>query len=187
MPSETFLMLRSPRSGRLEARTTATTPLPDARPFVGCEMEGGHIQRNLGWLWIVGFFGLLASANAQTASPPATTMQFDGTYAFVSATKVNETSMTTTSTRLRPCWDITARPLTIANGRAKYSGFGRWGPREFDGTAGQQGELTMRSDLPDPHGRYLIMVNGRVDSNGAVRARQMAAYCSYELTWQKTK
>jgi hypothetical protein len=50
-------------------------------------MEGGHMRRNLGWLWIVGFFGLLASANAQTASPPTTTTQFDGTYAFVSATK----------------------------------------------------------------------------------------------------
>jgi hypothetical protein len=49
------------------------------------------MQKRIGWFWIIGFFGLLAAADAQTPSPPAVTTQFDGTYAFVSATKLNET------------------------------------------------------------------------------------------------
>ena len=29
------------------------------------------MQKNIGWLWVVGFFGLLAAANAQTPPPTA--------------------------------------------------------------------------------------------------------------------
>jgi hypothetical protein len=46
-----------------------------------------HMRKDIIWLWTMGSFGLLAAANAQPASPPANT-QFDGVYAFVSATKV---------------------------------------------------------------------------------------------------
>jgi hypothetical protein len=46
------------------------------------------------WLWVVGFFGWLAAADGQTAPPTAVVTQFDGTYAFVSATKMNETYTT---------------------------------------------------------------------------------------------
>jgi hypothetical protein len=51
------------------------------------------MRKEIIWLWTIGFFGLLAAADAQTASPPAANTQFDGTYAFVSATTVNETFM----------------------------------------------------------------------------------------------
>ena len=116
-------MLRSARRARLEAHKTATPPLPDARSFVGCEMEGGHIQRNLGWLWFAGFFGLLASANAQTPSPPAAATQFDGKYEFVSQTNVNETFFTTQTEHVRRCLrpPLKTEPLMIANGEARYT------------------------------------------------------------------
>jgi hypothetical protein len=40
-----------------------------------------------------GIFRLVVAADAQTPSPPAANTQFDGTYAFVSSTRVNETYM----------------------------------------------------------------------------------------------
>ena len=67
-----------------------------------------HMQKNIGWLWIVGFFGLVPAANAQTAAPSAANTQFDGNYAFVSATKVNETYTTTWTTRMGQCGDEAA-------------------------------------------------------------------------------
>jgi hypothetical protein len=30
-----------------------------------------------------------------------------------------------------------------------------------------------------------ININGTIDGNGMVRARQMGSYCSYDLIWQK--
>jgi hypothetical protein len=68
------------------------------------------------------FSVLLAAADAQTPSPPAVT-QFDGTYAFVSSTRVNETYAVPGSNRIGQ-WGRSARaerirpPLTIANGQA---------------------------------------------------------------------
>jgi hypothetical protein len=49
------------------------------------------MQKSVGWAWIVGFLGLLAAADAQTPPPPTSGTQFDGTYVFVSAARVNET------------------------------------------------------------------------------------------------
>jgi hypothetical protein len=48
------------------------------------------MQKQVGWLWIAGPFGFLGAAHAQSVSPPAANTQFDGTYAFISATKLNE-------------------------------------------------------------------------------------------------
>ena len=81
------------------------------------------MRKWIGWLWIVGLFGLVAAAGAQTPSPPAATTQFDGTYAFVSATKVSETYTTGATEHIIRCGDYTAGgPLTIVNGRAYYEG-----------------------------------------------------------------
>ena len=86
------------------------------------------MQTHIGWLWIVGFFGLLAAANAQTALRPAANTQFDGTYAFVSSTKVNETSRDFKNRELQ-CPDRSAGALTILNGAARYMGLRRPGVR----------------------------------------------------------
>jgi hypothetical protein len=52
------------------------------------------MRRRIGLLWILGFFGLLGAADAQTPSPSTTGEPFDGTYRFVSSSKVNATYVT---------------------------------------------------------------------------------------------
>jgi hypothetical protein len=51
------------------------------------------MQKHFVWLWLVGFFGLVVAADAQTPSSSAANTQFDGTYAFVSSTRVNEPTL----------------------------------------------------------------------------------------------
>lgn len=149
------------------------------------------MQEHIGWLSIVGFFGLIAAVNAQTASPPAATTQFDGTYAFVSATKVNETYTTRVTNRLGRCGDYTGRPLTIANGQARYPGRGRLTSAGFEGAVGPRGELALRlASTPATRAAGAspgveIVINGKIVSNGTVRARQIGYGCSYDLIWQK--
>ena len=146
------------------------------------------MHKAVGSLWTVGFFGLLGTADAQTSSPPAASTQFDGTYAFVSATTLNETYMTTWRTRMGRCGDIRRMgPLTIAAGQARYSGFGRVTKEGFAGTVGPQGELTMKLAAPASHSSLgvEIITRGTIDGNGTVRVRQMGRSCSYDLVWQK--
>jgi hypothetical protein len=147
-----------------------------------------YMQKHIGWLRIVGFFGLIPAANAQTASPPAATTQFDGSYAFVSATTLNETYMTTWRTRMGRCGDIRKLgPLTIANGQARYSGFGHVTKEGFNGTVGPQGELALRLAAPASKSSLgvEIITQGKIDGNGTIRARQTSRGCSYDLVWQK--
>ena len=149
------------------------------------------MRKHVGWLWIAGFCGLVAAANAQPASQPAATTQFDGTYAFVSATKVNETYTTKVTNRLGRCGDYTGRPLTIANGQARYPGLGRLTSAGFEGTVGPQGELALRlASTPATRAAGAspgveIIINGKIESDGTVRARQMGYACSYDLIWRK--
>ncbi|MBV8505828.1 MAG: hypothetical protein JOZ11_08490 [Alphaproteobacteria bacterium] len=146
------------------------------------------MKKGFGGWCIIGFFGLMIAANAQTPSPPSATRQFDGTYRFVSATKLNETYMTTWRTRMGQCGDIRRMgPLTIANGQARYSGFGRVTKEGFEGTVGPQGELAMRLAAPASQSSLGVelITRGTVDGNGIVRARQMGRGCSYDLVWQK--
>jgi hypothetical protein len=132
--------------------------------------------------WLVGIFCFSAGAIAQTPSASTAGTRFDGTYAFVSSTKVNET-YSTLSGQMGQCSDRVAGPLTIVNGQARYSGFGRRSPVEFEGMVGLQGELAMRSVS---HGvQYEINISGRVDSIGSARARQNGYICSYDFVWQK--
>jgi len=138
------------------------------------------MHKHAGLLWIVGSFGWFAAADAQTAAPAAGT-QYDGTYAFVSATKVNDTYTTRGSNRLGQCTDRKAGSLVIANGQARL--------RAFEGTVGSQGELSMRN-APSPARRSAspgieVTINGRIDENGTVHAREVRLNCSYDLTWQK--
>jgi hypothetical protein len=143
------------------------------------------MHKPIGWLWIAGFFSLVAAANAQTPSSSAAGIKYDGTYAFVSSTKVNETYMTTGTTRIGRCGGLPPRgPLTIVNGHARYN--------LQEGTVGSQGELAMRFLAPSPFGRcggcspgVEIITRGRIDGNGTVRARRIGYYCSHDLVWQK--
>jgi len=76
-------------------------------------------------------------------------------------------------------------PLTITDGQAKYITGSR---NQFDGTVGAQGELAMRL-APRPGNKNTpgveIIVSGKVDSDGIVKARQSGRLCSYDLTWQR--
>ena len=142
------------------------------------------MQKHIGWLWIVGFFCLLGASDAQTPSPPAANRQFDGTYAFVSSTQVNETYRDFHNRELQCRAARGAGPLTIANGQARYTGLGG---REFEGTVGPRGELAMRSTaaaavkkdwLPGE-----VIVSGRIDDQGTIRARRTGWYCRYDFIW----
>ena len=150
-----------------------------------------HMQKHIGWLWILGFFALLATAIAQTASPPTASTQFDGTYAFVSRTKVNKTYAVLGSNRIGQCGGTATgnhrRPLTIANGQAQYTTVNGL---QYEGTVSSQGELAMRSATPARHGGWAgvgkeRMIFGKIDGGGTVRARQIDYNCSHDLIWQK--
>jgi hypothetical protein len=101
------------------------------------------MDKVIGLLCIIASFGLLAAANAQTSSPPTPNTQFDGTYAFISATRVNETYAVPGSNRIGQCGGTAKAnrlraPLTIANGQAQYTDVNS---HQFEGTVSSQGEL----------------------------------------------
>ena len=143
------------------------------------------MKEHIGVLWVVGFCGSLAIANAQTPSPPTTITQFDGTYAFVSSAKVNEIYYAWGSNRIGQCGDLSPPgPLAIVNGHVRYNA--------QEGIVGPQGELTIRLE-PTPFGRgggnegIEITSRGRIDANGTVRARRTGYNCRYDLIWQKVQ
>ena len=145
------------------------------------------MQRNISWLWAVGFLGLFTAANAQTPPPSAAGTPFDGKYRLVSAARVNAT-YTTRKGQSGPCPDRRAGSLTIVNGQARYTSATGYRVR---GTVGPQGQLAMRL-APTPATRGAgaspgveISISGQIDRNGTVRARQMGYSCSYDLVWQK--
>jgi hypothetical protein len=153
-----------------------------------------RMQKHIGCLWVVGFFGLLAAANAQTPSPPAANTQFDGTYAPVSATTLNETFMAG-GTRPGQCPERKAEPLTIMQAQARYSSRRVNGTARLqrEGTVESHGDLKLRRE-PEPEGRhggidpgFEFFAYGRIDGNGTARVRQIGSRCNFEFTWQKVK
>jgi hypothetical protein len=141
------------------------------------------MQKHVGWLCAVGFFGLIATANAQAPRPAAAGSPYDGTYRLVSSANVNAT-YTSRKGQTAPCPNRRAGPLHIENGKARYttaSGF------RVRGTVGPQGELAMRAEEPSKWGTQPIdiSVSGSVDAAGTVRARQLSHSCSYDFVWQK--
>lgn len=139
-------------------------------------------------LWIIGLFGLVAAANAnaQTPSPSPPVTKYDGKYAFVSGTKVNDTYTAGTG-RAGPCpGNKKARALTIMNGQARLFN----GPNYYyKGTVGPQGQLAMRLEVPASCSKCSlgveIEVSGTVDGDGTIRARRTDYRCAYDLIWQK--
>jgi hypothetical protein len=142
------------------------------------------MRRQIGLLWIAVFFGLLAAANAQTPSPSSGGTPFDGTYRFVSSTKVSPTYVTRGG-QMGQCPDRIAGPLTVVKGQVRYtSATGR----KLKGTVGPQGELAMRLLAPPGSNGYRpveLDVSGTIDGAGAARARQKSNSCSYDFVWQK--
>jgi hypothetical protein len=140
------------------------------------------MQKDVGWLWIAGFFISLAATNAQTPSPPTANTQFDGKYTFVSSTNLSETFMTRETNRIYRCRDLRGRgPLTIANGHARYN--------DQEGTVGPHGDLLMRI-APTPRNRGESpgtegVTSGWIDGNGTVRACFVSYYCNRDLIWKK--
>ena len=98
------------------------------------------MRMRIGLLSIVGFFGLIAAVEAQTPAASTAATTFDGTYRFVSSTKVNP-MYTALNGRMAPCPDRTPGPLAIQNGQARYTA--ETG-HELLGTIGPNGELDMR-------------------------------------------
>jgi hypothetical protein len=142
------------------------------------------MRMRIGLLSIVGFFGLIAAANAQTTSASTMGTAFDGTYQFVSSAKVNP-MYTAMNGRMAPCPDRTPGPLTIQNGQVRYTAESG---HELQGTVGPNGELEM--------GMIPVTVGGSrpmemrtaaagIDSAGTVRLRQVGSACAYDFVWQK--
>jgi hypothetical protein len=139
------------------------------------------MRRQIGLLWIVGFFGLLAAADAQTPSSSTAGVPFNGTYRFVSSAKVNE-SYTARGGQMAQCPARRAGPLHIVNGQARYTSATGY---PLKGTVGAQGELTMQAVARGQYSPIEINVSGTVDGTGTIRARQTSNSCSYDFVWQK--
>jgi hypothetical protein len=138
------------------------------------------MRRQTGLLSVVGLFGLMA-ANAQTAPPGTTGTAFDGTYKFVSSTKVNE-MYTSYNGQMGMCPYRRAGTLHIVGGRVHYTSATGY---RFDGTVGPQGELTMRSEMVGGSRPASLQASGTIDGSGAVHVRQKGPSCSYDFVWQK--
>jgi hypothetical protein len=134
----------------------------------------------IGLLRIVGLFGLLAAVDAQTPLS-ATATPFDGTYRFISSAKVNQ-MYTTKKGLTAQCPDRTPGPLTVVQGRARYTTATGYRLR---GRVGSQGELAMRAAGPGGSRPIEINLNGRIDDTGTVRARQISNACNYDYVWQR--
>jgi hypothetical protein len=136
-------------------------------------------------LWTLGFFGVLAAANAQTP-PPAGGAAFDGIYRVVSSTSLNATYVDRNG-RSGPCPNRKPGPLHIENGRARYTTATGY---KLRGTVGPQGELAMGLVAPPNSSNagsqpLNLSVSGQIDSAGTARIRQTSNSCSYEFVWQK--
>lgn len=114
--------------------------------------------------------------------------QFDGTYAFVSSTKLTE-MYTVPNGRMRQCPDWTAGPLTSRGCRRGFPPLLAVSPdhMDFEGTVGLQGELGMRSLAPDLLREDIAerLLRGRIDGTRTVRAHLTGRWCNYDYVWRK--
>lgn len=135
----------------------------------------------LGLVSIVSFSGLLATANAQAASPSTPGAPFDGTYRLVSSTKVNE-MYTSYNGQMGMCPDRRAGPLHVVGNRVHYATVTGY---RLEGTVAPQGVLTMRSEMVGSSRPARLQASGAIDGNGAAHVRQKGSSCSYDFVWQK--
>jgi hypothetical protein len=141
------------------------------------------MQKSIGWASVVGFFGLLAAADAQAPPSAAAGSPYDGTYRMVSSANVNAT-YTTRKGLTAPCPSRRVGLLHIVNGKVRYTTTTGY---RVTGTIGPQGELAMQAEAPSKWGSNPIdlSVSGTIDGSGTVRVRQLGHSCSYDFVWQK--
>jgi hypothetical protein len=140
------------------------------------------MRRQIGLLSIVGFFGLLAAADAQTVSASTAGPAFDGTYRLASSAKVNQ-MYTSMNGGMLPCPDRIPGPLTIVQGQARYTTATGY---QLEGTVGSHGELEMQVMATGGSRPMEMRTSGaQIDSTGTVRARQIGGACSHDFIWQK--
>jgi hypothetical protein len=85
------------------------------------------------------------------------------------------------------CPDRIPGPLTIVSGQPQFSIPVPGRPAEFEGSVGRQGELAMRSVLPNTGARPTERtLNGLIDGTGTVRAHLSGANCNYDFIWKKS-
>jgi hypothetical protein len=138
------------------------------------------MRRQTSLLAIVGFLGLISTAGAQTPSS-AGGGSFDGKYRLVSSAKVNQ-MYTAKKGAMAQCPDRVPGPLTIVQGRARYTTATGYRLR---GTVGPQGVLAMRSTAPGISRPIDINLNGQIDGSGTVRGRQTSNACNYDFVWHR--
>jgi hypothetical protein len=139
------------------------------------------VRRQIGLISIIGLFGSLAVADAQTPPPSTAGAAFDGKYRLVSSARVNQTFMTRKG-QVGQCPDRRPGPLTVMQGRAQYKSATGY---PLQGTVGPQGELAMRASGPGQSQPIVITLSGTIDPAGTVRARQTSNACNYDFVWQK--
>jgi hypothetical protein len=100
----------------------------------------------------------------KASSRPSGDIQFDGRYAFVSMTQVSEHDS-----------GFCRKPISliVTVGEA-------WLPA-FYGKVASGGDLTMRAVRAGDD----RIINGRIDANGTVHAREIGRGCTYDFVWQK--
>ena len=137
--------------------------------------------RQTALIGIMGFFGLIATAAAQTPSPAARGA-FDGTYRLVSSARVNQ-MYTTKKGLTAQCPERVPGPLTIRGGQARCVSATGYRLR---GSVSPQGELAMRSSAPGISRPIDINLNGNSEATGTLRARQISNACNYAFVWQRS-
>jgi hypothetical protein len=149
------------------------------------------MHKTVRWLWALGFFGVLATANAQAQEPATVGAAFDGTYQFVSSARLNATYVDRNG-RTGPCLERRAGPLHIANGQVRYTtatGYKLTGYK-LTGTVEPQGELTIGLIAPSNSRNagsqpLNLNVTGQIDGDGTVRASLITNQCNFDLIWRK--
>ena len=129
------------------------------------------MRTRIGMLSIAGLLGLLAAAEAATP--------FDGTYQPYSSAKATETFVTNKGA-MGVCPDRRPGPLTIENGRVRYT---TETGRNITGAVKPNGSFSI--GFTEPDGSSPIHVVGTIDGSGTVHARQKGNRCSYDFVWRK--
>lgn len=139
------------------------------------------MHSQVGFLGIVGLFGLHAVAFAQTPSSATARAPFDGTYQLVSSTRVNQ-SYVQRGGMMGFCPEATPGALTIAQNRLSYT---TESGRRLDGTVGANGEIQIQYATPTTFQPIRVNVRGFVDGSGNIRVRQEGNSCNYDIVWKK--
>jgi hypothetical protein len=133
-------------------------------------------------LSIVGFFGLLGAADAQTPSTSAAGVSSDGTYLLVSSQRVNPL-YTSDNGQMAQCPNRTPGPFHIVGNRVDYTSATGY---RLEGIVGSQGGLRMRAtNMVGGAQPARLEARGGIDGNGTIRLRELGSSCSYDFVWQK--